>query len=192
MTPAPWGTRTVRALWLAASRRVDGAESDAVALRYDAGMGALMATVMGLSVLEVGVVHLIVPWPAVRIALLVLGAWTVLVVAGFWAGLRTHPHLVTPDGLRLRYAHYLSLDLPWASVLDARRVSRYEPTSVTVRDGVLHLPVSGSTNLLVTLAAEQDLPLLFGRTRRGRQVACHADDPAAFLVAVRARRPSSL
>jgi hypothetical protein len=148
-------------------------------------MGALMGTVAVLSVLEVGVAHLIVPWPVVRRVLVALGVLTVVVVLGFWAGLRTRPHLVTPDGLRLRYSHYLTLDLPWAEVASVRRLSLHEPTSITVRDGRLHLPPSGSTNLLVTLRAERDVPLLWRRRARAREVAFQADDPALALRAVR-------
>lgn len=148
-------------------------------------MGVLMAMLTALAVVEVGVVHLVVPWPAVRVVLLILGVWTVLVVLGFWLGLRTHPHLVTTSGLRLRYAHYLSIGLDWDDIAHVQRANLYEPTSVTVTDGRLHLPVSGSTNLLVRLHETRPMPLLFGRVRPAHEIAFHADDPDHALRAIR-------
>jgi hypothetical protein len=176
-------------MWLAVTGGIDGASADTAVVRYDAGMGALMGTVTGLSLLELAVVHLIVPWPAVQVVLLVLGAWTVLIVLGFWAGLRAYPHLVSSEGLQLRYAQYLRIHVPWEQVDEVRRATLHEPTSITVRDGRLHLPVSGSTNLVLTLREERDVPLLLGRTRRAREVAFVADDPIAALAAVREKRP---
>ncbi len=100
-----WEAGTVRNGWLAARGRVDGQHAAVEVLLYHAGMGLLMVMLTGLALVEVGLVHLAVPWLGVLVVLLILGVWTAVVVLGFWFGLRTHPHLIRPSGLRLRYAH---------------------------------------------------------------------------------------
>jgi hypothetical protein len=126
-----------------------------------------------------------------RVALVVAGVIGLVAVLGFWAGLRTHPHLVTPDGLRLRFGHYLSIAVPWDQVAGVRRAALHEPTSITVQHSRLHLPVTGSTNLILTLCDSRDVPLLLRRRALATEIAWQADDPAlaARLVTAAARPP---
>ncbi len=51
-----WGVAALRSCWLALRGRVDGAGTGITPLPYTDGIGALMGTVTGLSVLEVVVV----------------------------------------------------------------------------------------------------------------------------------------
>lgn len=179
--------RTVRALWLAVRRRDDGVGPGAVAFGCADGAGLTTGALAVLATVELVVVHLVVPWPAVRTGLLVVGVWSLLLVVGSWAGLRHHPHVLTEQGLLLRCGAAPSVEVPWHAVAAVRRVAAHEPAWPAVVGSRLHLPVHGSTGLLVELSGPVPAVLRSGRTVEVDSIAFAADDPGALLAAVSAR-----
>ncbi len=126
------------------------------------GYGQLVAPMMGLwifaSALEVPLVHVLTPWESVRILLLVVSVWGLVWMVGMYAALRTYPHLVDEEGLRLRYATVHDVRVPWQVVRAFHLDERELPSSVrnlqrTEVDGTcqLHLAVSGRTNVTAEL-----------------------------------------
>ena len=120
------------------------------------------------------------------LGLLVLGAYGLLAVLALWAGLRTHPHLVTPDGLVLRAGPHTGVRVPWPLVADVRREVRHASTARLLR-GTLHLPVDGTTTWFVELREPVLARQWLRRPRLVTGVAGGADDPRTFLRAARAR-----
>jgi len=177
----------VRSLWLAVRRRDDGVAPGDRAFGYADGVGLTMGALTAVSAVELFVVHLVVPWPQVRTALLVVGLWTVVAVLGSWAGLRRHPHVVSDRGLLLRAGPAVVAELGWAQLDGVRRRALHDPPSVGVVERRLHLPVHGSTTLLAELR-EPVLVRLRGRTAEVDSIAFTADDPGALLAAVVALR----
>lgn len=178
--------RLLRALVLVVLRRVDGVGPGDVALPYaraDLPLGALFT---GLSVAELAVVELVVPWPAVRGVLLLLGAWGLLVVAGLLAMEWTHPHVARADGLLVRHGGLVSIHVPWETVLAVERRDRHEHATWAVEGDRLHLPVAGTTGLDIVLA--EPLAVRAGRLRaRVGRICIGLDDPRAAHEVLLAR-----
>jgi hypothetical protein len=68
------------------------------------------------SALELPLVHVLVPWHGVRISLLIVGVWGLLWMVGILAGLRSYPHLLGADGLRIRNGALHDIAIPWKAV----------------------------------------------------------------------------
>jgi hypothetical protein len=144
------------------------------------------------SALELPLVHVLVPWPAVRISLLVIGVWGLLWMVGFLAGLRSYPHLLGPDSLRIRNGAVHDIAVPWEAIAQASTHDQSLPSSVwvlqpqeTERGTHLRVAVSGRVNVHLALDGPRTL-----RTRRGDMVvtgvSLWVDEPRA--VAARIRR----
>lgn len=87
-------------------RRKHGVSPGAVQVSYDAALRPLGLVLVGLSVVELVVFELVVPWQPVRLALLVLGVWTLLFVLGLVAANIVRPHVITDDELLLRFGTF--------------------------------------------------------------------------------------
>ncbi len=178
-----WGCRS---LWLAARGRRAGAGPGVAEVPYDAGMTSFMALMTVLSGAEIVIIHVAVPWTAVRIALIVVGVLTLVAVVGVWAGMRTRPHLVGRDELRLRSGHQIEVVVPLAQLRSCTPRLDGTVSNVAVVDGCLHVPVMGSTHVRLDLAGELAVPLLYGRRGTATSIALAADDPAAAVRLIRA------
>lgn len=125
------------------------------------------------SAVEVVVVHVLLHrWPWVQWPVLVLGVWGLVFMVGLLAGVRTHPHLLTAEELRVRSGPVLDLPVPYdaiASVSTAERslessariVGTGAPTEVPTDGGSgtwLAVAVSGGTNVQVRLARPLTVP----------------------------------
>lgn len=167
------------------------------AASYSREQTPAMAALLFVSVLETVAVDLLLrrvglPGPP-RLVILALDASSALAVLGVMVSCARRPHIVSPDGLRLRYGRLFALDVPAALIASARVERRYdEKRLVRVSDGELTLAVSSQTNLVVELRGPIEVP----RPRRPwsadrpaeavRRVRFFADDPAATLRAVAA------
>src|SRR5690606_28119198 len=96
---------------------------------YHANLLTVLIVLTVVSALELVVVDLIVrPWPYVRIPLFILGLWGVVYMLGMLAGMLTRPHTIGPEGLRVRDATEIDLDLPWEVV------AAVEQRTVTIQE----------------------------------------------------------
>ena len=167
MTPAGrllrFELRLLRSLLLVALRRVDGVGPGDVPLPYARAGTPTGLLFTGLSVAELLVVELTVPWPAVRQVLLLLGLWGLLVVAGLLAMEWTHPHVARADALLVRARGLVTVRVPWDAVAAVERRGRHEHSRWAIDHGHLHLPVAGSTALDLVLS--RPLPVRVGRQR---------------------------
>lgn len=124
------------------------------------------------SALELPLVHLLVPWPAVRIPLLIIGVWGLLWMLGVLAGLRSYPHLFGPDTLRIRNGALHDIVLPWKAIAQVTTRDRSLPSSMwvlqpqeTEHSTHLNVAVSGQVNVHLTLREQLAI-----RTRKGDMV----------------------
>ena len=159
---------------------------DRRALGYARGTQAVPLLLAGVCAVEVVVVHLIVPWPPVRLALDVLGVYGVLAVLGMSAAQAVRPHLLDSRSLGLRFGLHDCGELTRAAVADVRPLHRMEHTSPVFEtiDGVPALTLAGSfgTNMCVDLATPVTLSLRIWpwsrpRSRSVERVLLHLDDP---------------
>jgi hypothetical protein len=144
------------------------------------------------SALELPLVHVLVPWHGVRLALLVVGVWGLLWMVGLLAGLRSYPHLLGSDRLRIRNGAMHDIAVPWGTIEKVTTEDRSLPSSMwalqpqdTDRGTHLNVAVSGRVN--VHLALREQLAV---RTRSGELavagVSLWVDEPRD--VAARIRR----
>ncbi|WP_119730993.1 hypothetical protein [Thermomonospora amylolytica] len=176
------------ALWVL--RRRDGVPPGATAVPYSGAQTAIMAMwlfamVVELVGLEIVLRALDAP-VALRTAILVIDAYSVLVVLAVIAACITRPHVVSPDELRLRYGAFFDLRIPRALITGVRRVRNFDENGLITVDGdVLALAVASQTTVVVELAEPITAVRPLGARVRVRTVRFYADDPGAVLAALR-------
>lgn len=153
-----------------------------VALGYGQDQRVLMIVLSVLSVGEVALVHLLVPWSWLRIALLVLGAYGILWLVGFTLSVRTRPHTVGPDTVDLRCAHLATVSIPTRAVLSVRPHVRTGDKSVVDVDGAaVAISFAGGTNVTAQLAPGSRVVLDGVRTVPADSVSFMVDDPRTAI-----------
>ena len=175
--------RLLVSLVLAVQRRRHGVPPDGVPLGYDRALRPMALVLLGLAVVELVVIELALPWPTVRLVLLVLGAYTLLFVLGMIAANSVRPHVVTPNQLRLRSGIWADVRIPMDRIATVTTRHREAPNkTLAVVGDELTMGVAGMTNVEVRLAG----PTLVDAGRRVHTVLTvrfAADDPQAALCA---------
>ncbi|AZI56885.1 hypothetical protein EH165_00570 [Nakamurella antarctica] len=145
---------------------------------------------MALTVLEIAVVEIIVPWTALRMILLVLGVYGLLIMAGFVAANRTRPHILTSDSLLLRCGLLADVAVPInqvTSVSVGLRRAGYGP--IIVGD-TLTLGVAGSVHVALNLSAP--FPIRAGKVvGEVRTILFAADESAVAARLIRSQLPDA-
>ncbi|MEQ8144132.1 hypothetical protein [Streptomyces sp. OP7] len=172
------------ALWLA--RRTHGVREGTV-FGYARGEKAMMFGFAFVCVVEtVAMSVLLADWPTVHAVVLFLDVYTVVFVIALYAASVVRPHVVGPDGLRVRRAVHVDLRIPRERIASVRRELRMTHESM---DGELNLAVGSQTTVTVELAEPVAHRSFFGRTRDVRVVRFHADDADGLLRALTAAAP---
>ncbi len=153
---------------------------------------AVMPAIIGfivVSIIEIPILHLLLPWRTVQIISFVVGTQAVLWMVGYLAALRIHPHVVGASGLQVRNGTSVDFTIPWESVsaIQTRMRSLEKNRTVVAEGDVLHIAVSGQTNVDVLLNEPIDF-----RDHRATQIRIYADDPRALAAAARAKLPVQL
>lgn len=146
---------------------------------------------IGLSAVEIPIIDLVVHrWPAVRIALLVLGIWGVTWMLGLLCAMLMRPHTVGPDGIRVRSCLEIDVAVSWkdiASIAVSRRVD--EPKQPRVSGGEYAERMQNETNILIELERPVGIRLPGLAPKGGEHVVdsirLWADEPRAFIAAAR-------
>jgi hypothetical protein len=143
------------------------------------------------SALELPLVHVLVPWDGVRIALLVIGVWGLLWMLGALAGLRTYPHLLGSDTLRIRNGAMHDIAVPCDVIAQVSTQDRSLPSSMWVlqpqeTDDGTHLNVAVSGRVNVHLAFREPVTV---HTTKGEmvltRVSLWADEPRQLATRIR-------
>ena len=180
-----------RALYRWLRRRPD-VPADAEPFPYASAVTPVIWVFVVVSAIEVVVVHVVVPWEAVRLALDVAGVYGVLWLLGLLASSRTAPHVVDGAGLRVRSGVSVDLVLPWEDIAAVRMRRRSVEGSRTVQvhgDGprrAVSVDVGASTQLDVELRTPRVLSLRRAGGEPVQELCIAADDPAAPARRLRA------
>lgn len=183
--------RQYAALWRWLRRRPD-VPPEATGFRYVGAVLPVLWAFIVVSTLEVVVVHILVPWPTVRLALDILGIWGVLWMLGLLAGLTVKPHLFDRDGMRIRNGVMTDVAVPWDAVASVavRQRAREKSRALQLDRGddgtVLNVVVSSQTNVDVTLSRPLRIVLPSG-PETVATIRLHADDARGLVAAARAR-----
>lgn len=149
-------------------------------------------TFIVLSAVEFVVLHLVLPWPTVRLVVDVLSAWGLLWMLGLTAALSVRTHVVDGAGLLVRNGLSTDVRVPWAAVsaVGVRRRQRQQSRALQLDRGeagtVLNVVAGSQTNVDVTLREPLQLDLPGGR-ESVTGLRFYADDPAALVSAARGR-----
>ncbi|MER6914277.1 hypothetical protein ABT354_21615 [Streptomyces sp. NPDC000594] len=187
--------RTLHGIGLWVVRRRHGVNAGAHPAPYTGPQTALMWGFIVVSVIETIALAVLIPWPVIHRVMLVIDVYGLFMAVGLHAACVVRPHVVEADGgLRIRYGALFDLRLA-AAEIQAVRVERRFPAGQVVQpcdDGSLEVIVAGQTTVVVELVAPVEYVRPLGRRGTAHTVRFHADDPAALVAAVRARRTGTI
>lgn len=179
------GTLASLGRWIA--RRPD-VPSGAVPIGYSRGTLGMPAALAVAALIELVALHLLIPWPTVRLVLDLLGVYALLVVLGMLAGRIVRPHLLTSDELILRSGPHVCARIPLDALVAARGDRRLSPTNAELVSEpgreILALPGPDGTRLTLALARPvtatvPGMPWSSPPAREVTEVRLHVDDDAA-------------
>ena len=171
-------------LWLLLRGR-DRVPDGAVVVRYGVGVRAMLVVCAILSIVEIAVVALFVPWQWLRIAALAFTVYGIVWVLGFLGAIRRRPHYATARELVLRFGHLHEMRVDLAAVRRFRTATHAGiKKTVLVSDTAASLSVFGSTAIVAELVDDAAFEIDGRLTRRLLEVRFDADDPAAAVRAL--------
>jgi hypothetical protein len=188
LRPAVSELRYGHSLVLAVARR-RRVPAGATPFGYTRGTMGVPVAIGVASLVEVVVVHLLVPWQWLRIVLLVVSIWGVLVLAGYVASRVVHPHVVTDGRLQLRWGCVTVLTTPLANVSSVSRRANHAHTQPHVDGDRMTLTQFQSTNVVVRFVDPVPVDAPVSRKERPAdaqvtEVQLYVDNPETFLRVV--------
>ncbi|MBD0292481.1 MAG: hypothetical protein ICV70_02755 [Jiangellaceae bacterium] len=161
------------------------------AVGYSRAVTPVMSLWIFASAVEMLVLHLLVPWPMVRIVLLVLSAWGLVWMLGFLASLKVYPHLISESGMRIRHGASVDIAVPWNVIARVAVQRRDLPSSIrtlqprqTERGTDLQVGVSGEVNVHAVLDRQLDVPTP-KRVHHVTELSFLVDDPDTYVARAR-------
>lgn len=179
------------ALWVA--RRRHGVPYGATAVSYSRAQTSTMVIFLFAMVVEpVGAEILLRAFGApvgLRTVILVVDAYTVLIVLAVIAACITRPHVVSADEVRIRYGAFFDLRVPREQIAQVRQVRNFnENGTVRVQNDRLAVAVASQTNLILELTEPITAVRPLGRRAEVRMIRFFADDPRAAIHVLQPRR----
>jgi hypothetical protein len=181
-----------RSLFLWLTRRVSGQGPGVVTFPYSKALAPVIAAFIFVSLIELPVVHLLIPWDSVRLVALVISVWGLLWMVGYLASVKVFPHLLDEHGLRVRYGTTADFAIPWDAVEEvaARRRSVPGRPYVRVEDEALSVAVMNQTRVDVVLRRPVTVRLR-DAAEEITALRLYVDDPRAFIAGARERLSAS-
>ncbi|AWB82168.1 hypothetical protein C3B44_07195 [Corynebacterium yudongzhengii] len=147
----------------------------------------VVIVIVGLVVVEIVVVHLAVPSEFWRLLLLVLSVYALMVLLGFYASVKSRPHLVTPQALILRHGGRFFCEIPWENVTRISGARPGQGGDITISDnGETRLPVLSEVNVRIDLDPPVTAADLHKGCAEAAAVEIYCDDKKAFLESAEA------
>ena len=185
---ARYETRLWAALFAWATRRPMPAEPDTTYFSYEKTVRMLFGVFIGVSAIEIPIVHLILPWQTARYLALAVGAYGLTWMIGLWVTMRRHPHAVGPAALRIRNGITVDVTVPWDAVAEVRKRRRSLPPGGQTQvdeDGdarIVSLGVGSQTSVDVLLTGPLTVDVAKTAGAPVTQIRFHADEPAALVA----------
>lgn len=157
---------------------------------YTKGTMTFPAVMIVLSLVELVIVHMLVPWAWLRLVMLVLTVWGVLFILGYFASRIVYPHFITDEVLHLRWGLQAVLTTPLTNVATVAPHVNHAHTQPGIDGDRLILTQFQSTNVLIRFTdpvaasapvSRKHLPADFHAT----EVQLYVDNPDALLRALR-------
>lgn len=184
--------RAYRALWLWIRGRHSRVEPGAIVLGAHKGTLVMPVAFAVATVVEIVVLHLLLPWMWLRMSLAVASVWSLVALFGYLAIHRTNPHYLTDKSLVLRQSGAVVAVIDRTDIESIALGPRFTETTPAIKDGRLYLPNADGTNVDLALARPvlARLPALMPSRRIAEQVSrisVYVDEPARMRATL-ARR----
>ncbi|MCL8492978.1 hypothetical protein M5J06_02315 [Corynebacterium sp. B5-R-101] len=124
----------------------------AQALPHPPGRLQILGFVTAVLVVEMVVVHLILPTGVVRVVALLLSLWAIIFVWGLIAAERIRPSYISDDVTVLRRGRTVFAEIPTA-IVQNKSVDRSFASEIEIRDGELTVGGPAGTDTLLQLSA---------------------------------------
>jgi hypothetical protein len=180
-------------LWVAIFLWISGrSPRDSRSFPYAASsnLGLITTVVLGLIVLEGGIggfLARLAPWPWLSPGLIVISVYAAVWIIGIYASLRAFPHLVTEQGLLLRYGVLGEAWVPWREVDQVVTETLVSPggmDGLSTKGEIATLAAGGRTTVTIRLRNPGKVKGFMRETAGFSQIRIAADDPDAFLAAI--------
>lgn len=185
--PAQVGTWHSPVLWIRGRHAPIAAGSTV----FTASRGTLALPLMfgAATVIEMVVLHLLIPWLWLSALVAAASVVSLVLLASSVALARVHPHVLSSEALVLRTSGTVVATVDRATIVSARVRRRYGVVAPTLDGGRLALPNQDGTTVDIELAraAEVVVPALLQRWRASgtaRSFSVQVDDPAALVAAL--------
>ena len=159
-----------------------------VAFPYTGVVSPLLWAFIAVSAVELAVLHLLLPWPMVRLVVDIISIYGLIWMFGLMASLRAHPHVAEETGLRLRSGTNVDLEIPWDAIAAVRVRTRglEKSKGVQFEDGVLKLAMMSRTDLEVVLNEPRVLPVPKTNGAPASELHFAVDEPKKLADRIRA------
>ncbi len=146
---------------------------------------------IAVSAIEIPVVHLLIPWKTVQGISLVFGAWGLFWMLGMMASLKTYPHTIGPEGIRVRNGFGTGVFIPWSNVEAVRFKHRNLEKGRTIQShgDILSLVVFSQSNVDIVLHEPMVMRKVSGLTPAFTELRIYADDASGFVAGARQLQP---
>lgn len=187
--------RLYRGLWLWLRRTTDRDSRDQQPLTATRGVLALPSAFLAATLIEVGVLHLLIPWAWLGVTLAALSVWSLVPLFAVVVADIAYPHYVTGQEVVLRRSGRVVARIPRERVAAVAECRRYNHTAAAFEDGRLFLAGPDGTNADLTLrdpvAVHIDSLLPSGRIMaEATRISLFLDDPATLRTALNAPTPA--
>ncbi|WP_111767519.1 hypothetical protein [Nakamurella deserti] len=162
-----------------------------VTFGYGAAAAPLFWVFIGISAVEIPILDLLLPTLTWRLVGLGLGLWGLLWMLGLLASMYVCPHLVGPDGIRIRSGFSVDHVIGWDEVAEVRVHREKLPGNRTLQltdapeGAALHVTVSSETTVQIVLATPRTVRVPKAGPTAIHVICAWTDDPAGFLTATR-------
>lgn len=188
LRPAVSELRAFQSLGLAIAgrRRTPGGSAP---FGYTKGTMTFPLVMVALSLVELVIVHVLVPWLWLKLVLLVPTAWGVLFILGLFASRIVHPHFILNGRLTLRWGRQTVLVAPLSRIASVTAHTNHAHTQPHAEGERLVLTQFQSTNVRIRFTepipaaapvAKRQLPPDFHTL----EVQLYVDDPEGLLHAL--------
>jgi len=177
-------------MWRSLYRWITRRPIEGEAYTYTGPVMTILWAFIGVSAVELPILHLMLPWPTVRLIADILGVYGLIWMIGLMASLKVNPHAVIGDSIRIRNGLSLDLTLPWADVAGVRARDRTLEPGKGIRietEGdrrVLSLAVANNTSVDLILRYPMAVELPKGLSEPVDEIRIYADDPKAMAARI--------
>ncbi|GAA4485344.1 hypothetical protein GCM10023094_39990 [Rhodococcus olei] len=187
--------RAYRSLWLWMRDRYSDIEPGALVFTASKGTLVVPAAFAVATVIEIGVLHLLMPWWWLRIVLAGLSIWSLVALLGYVAVHRVHPHYLTDTRFVMRQSGTLVATLDRADIVSIALRRRFAETAPTIIDGRLYVPNADGTtiDIVLTSPVTAQLPALLAKRRKVQvvdRISLYVDEPTQLISALSEPTPT--